>query len=197
MPKGQQILASLPAPLTRWIGYRPSPPPKQPEYIILLWSFIGSFCGISVIQAVFSNANYFIQRSAPSIVASYVRNFLFHIPMKRGHRWLCVGCQCNPNIRCDRITARATSRIVRRSFCWGPSRGLHHKTVSPFAYRGTFPGIAMACGIAFVCCVNGCYADNVNDTPTRRWVRAKTLHNAGIVTHNHRMSRRHRSFSGS
>ncbi|KAF9000902.1 HPP family-domain-containing protein [Cyathus striatus] len=64
-------LARLPLWLTRWLGYRPSPTPKKPNYIVWLWSFIGAFCGISLIQAVFGQAHYFIERGVPSIVASY------------------------------------------------------------------------------------------------------------------------------
>ncbi|KAF8958864.1 HPP family-domain-containing protein [Flammula alnicola] len=44
---------------------------SPPDYIIYLWSFIGAFCGISLIQAVFGQAHYFIERGVPSIVASY------------------------------------------------------------------------------------------------------------------------------
>lgn len=65
-------LARLPPWLTRWLGYRSSPPPTRSRYIIWLWSFIGAFCGISLIQAVFGHAQYFIRRGVPSIVASYV-----------------------------------------------------------------------------------------------------------------------------
>ncbi|GLB39438.1 putative HPP family protein [Lyophyllum shimeji] len=70
MPR-QHRLASWPSWLSRWIGYRAVPPPKRPDYIVWLWSFIGAFCGISVIQAVFGHAAYFIRRGVPSIVASY------------------------------------------------------------------------------------------------------------------------------
>ncbi len=66
------ILAPLPTWLSRWFGYRSSPPPKRPNYIIWLWSFIGAFSGISVIQAVFGQAHYFVGRKVPTLVASYV-----------------------------------------------------------------------------------------------------------------------------
>ncbi|KAG6879387.1 hypothetical protein C0992_003101 [Termitomyces sp. T32_za158] len=64
-------LARWPTWLSRWLGYRATPPPKRPEYIIWFWSFIGAFCGISLIQAVFGQAQYFISRGVPPIVASY------------------------------------------------------------------------------------------------------------------------------
>jgi len=67
----RNILAPLPTWFSRWFGYRPSPPPKRPDYIIWLWSFVGAFCGISLIQAVFEQAQYFVGRKTPTIVASY------------------------------------------------------------------------------------------------------------------------------
>ena len=70
---GQHRLARWPTWASRWLGYRPTPPPKHPDYLVWAWSFIGAFCGISVLQAVFGHAEYFIGRKVPSIVASYVR----------------------------------------------------------------------------------------------------------------------------
>jgi len=64
-------LARLPPSISRWLGYRNGPPAKRPDYIVYLWSFIGAFCGISVIQAVFEQAHYFVERGVPTIVASY------------------------------------------------------------------------------------------------------------------------------
>ncbi|EGN93074.1 hypothetical protein SERLA73DRAFT_146259 [Serpula lacrymans var. lacrymans S7.3] len=64
-------LARWPSWASRWLGYRSSPPPVHSKYIVWMWTLIGAFCGISVIQAVFSNANYFLERGVPSIVASY------------------------------------------------------------------------------------------------------------------------------
>ncbi|KAL0948306.1 hypothetical protein HGRIS_010898 [Hohenbuehelia grisea] len=64
-------LATLPAWFTRCLGYRASPPPKRPDWVVWLWSFIGAFCGISLIQAVFGQAHYFIDRGVPPIIASY------------------------------------------------------------------------------------------------------------------------------
>ncbi|KAJ7889779.1 HPP family protein [Mycena olivaceomarginata] len=64
-------LARLPRWISHWLGYRAAPPPKQPEYVVWLWSFIGAFCGLSLIQAVFGHSQYFLRRDVPSIVASY------------------------------------------------------------------------------------------------------------------------------
>ncbi|KAF9528348.1 HPP family-domain-containing protein [Crepidotus variabilis] len=64
-------LSKFPPWFSRWFGFRHSTPPKFPDYIVWLWSFIGAFCGISVIQAVFEQASYFVNREVPPIVASY------------------------------------------------------------------------------------------------------------------------------
>ncbi|KZT07794.1 HPP-domain-containing protein [Laetiporus sulphureus 93-53] len=65
-------LARYPPWLTRWLGYRASPPLKLPDYLIWFWSFIAAFCGLCVLQAVFGHAHYFVKRPGmPSMVASY------------------------------------------------------------------------------------------------------------------------------
>lgn len=68
-------LAQLPWWISRWLGHRELNPPAVPKSLVWFWSFIGAFCGISVLQAVFGHAHYFINRDAPSIVASFVRSF--------------------------------------------------------------------------------------------------------------------------
>lgn len=65
-------LSRLPPWASRWLGYREHPPKEQPPYIVYLWSFIGAFCGLSVLQAIFGQAQYFIDREVPPILASYV-----------------------------------------------------------------------------------------------------------------------------
>ncbi|KAJ5794615.1 Brefeldin A sensitivity protein-related protein [Penicillium paradoxum] len=42
-----------------------------PTYQVALWSFITSFCGLSVVQAIFHYSDYFTARNVPGIVASY------------------------------------------------------------------------------------------------------------------------------
>ncbi|KAF8799410.1 hypothetical protein BYT27DRAFT_7149691 [Phlegmacium glaucopus] len=64
-------LSRLPSSFNRWFGHRSTPVPNQPNHIVWLWAFIGTFLGISLIQAVFGQAHYFIERGVPSIVASY------------------------------------------------------------------------------------------------------------------------------
>ncbi|KAH8112764.1 HPP family-domain-containing protein [Phellopilus nigrolimitatus] len=64
-------LSRLPAWLSHWFGYRANSPPKTPNYIAWFWSFVGAFSGLSVLQAIFGHAHYFIGRNVPSIITSY------------------------------------------------------------------------------------------------------------------------------
>jgi len=65
------FLARFPASISHWLGYRSSKPPKRPEYVVWISSWIAAFCGLSVIMAVFGQAHYFIERKVPLLVASY------------------------------------------------------------------------------------------------------------------------------
>ncbi|KAL9583952.1 MAG: hypothetical protein Q9212_002402 [Teloschistes hypoglaucus] len=63
-------LSRLPPWASRWLGYRATPP-KESAYVVALWSFIGAFCGLAVLQAISGQAEYFIDRKVPPILASY------------------------------------------------------------------------------------------------------------------------------
>jgi CBS-domain-containing membrane protein len=60
--------------VSRWFGYRgpTAAPPTKTNYVVWIWSFIGAFGGLSVLQAIFINSEYFLQRRVPPIIASYV-----------------------------------------------------------------------------------------------------------------------------
>ncbi|KAJ5271559.1 hypothetical protein N7524_004828 [Penicillium chrysogenum] len=64
-------LARLPRWISHWLGYRPEPVKPLSTYQVALWSFITSFCGLSVVQAIFNYSDYFTERNVPGIVASY------------------------------------------------------------------------------------------------------------------------------
>ncbi|KAJ8516691.1 hypothetical protein ONZ45_g6034 [Pleurotus djamor] len=64
-------LSRLPRWVSHWLGYRAAPSRKLPDWQVWMWTWIAAFCGISVIQAVFTHAHYFVVRGAPTIVASY------------------------------------------------------------------------------------------------------------------------------
>lgn len=65
-------LSRLPRWISHWLGYRPETPKPLPMWQIAAWSFITSFCGLSVVQGIFNYSDYFKERHVPGIVASYV-----------------------------------------------------------------------------------------------------------------------------
>ena len=68
------VFEESPTWLSRWFGYRApdAAPPNTTNYVVWIWSFVGAFGGLSVIQALFTNSEYFLQRKVPPIIASYV-----------------------------------------------------------------------------------------------------------------------------
>ncbi|ETW83619.1 hypothetical protein HETIRDRAFT_25676, partial [Heterobasidion irregulare TC 32-1] len=65
-------LARLPPILSHFLGYRTAPPRPLPALLVWVWSWIGAFCGLSVIMAVFGQARYFLERDVPLLGASAV-----------------------------------------------------------------------------------------------------------------------------
>jgi len=65
----------LPLPISWFFGYRRNTPKKRPDVIIYVWTWIGAFCGVSVIEAVFQRNPYFSDRGVPIIVGSFVNTF--------------------------------------------------------------------------------------------------------------------------
>ncbi|KAJ6110671.1 hypothetical protein N7486_002906 [Penicillium sp. IBT 16267x] len=64
-------LSRLPPWISHWLGYRPDTPKPLGKYHIAAWSFIAAFCGLSVLQGIFTYSDYFTSRHVPGIVASY------------------------------------------------------------------------------------------------------------------------------
>ena len=67
----------LPRPISHFLGYRREAPKKQPDVIIWLWTWIGAFSGVAVIEAVFQRNSWFSDRGVPMIVGSFV-SFVFN-----------------------------------------------------------------------------------------------------------------------
>ncbi|KAI8817969.1 HPP family-domain-containing protein [Fimicolochytrium jonesii] len=73
-PEGASRLAQLPPSLSWFLGYRrpTTSSTLQPKiYVIWIFSFIGSFASMAVLQAVFERNTYFVERNVPSIIASF------------------------------------------------------------------------------------------------------------------------------
>ncbi|KAI4858728.1 HPP-domain-containing protein [Hypoxylon rubiginosum] len=71
LPPAGGRLARLPPWISRWLGFRSSPPTPLPSPVNYLWSFITAFCGLSVLQVICNYSEYFTSRHVPGIIASY------------------------------------------------------------------------------------------------------------------------------
>ncbi|KAL5119718.1 hypothetical protein ACEQ8H_002324 [Pleosporales sp. CAS-2024a] len=67
----QTGLAHLPTWLGRWLGHRGTSLPPSPSWMVCFYGFIGAFCGLSTIIAIFAHTEYFTIRMVPPIVASF------------------------------------------------------------------------------------------------------------------------------
>src|SRR6266536_1400724 len=65
------ILSNLPRPLSHFLGHRLTSRSKLPSSLIYLWSFIGAFCGVAIIEGVFLTANTLKNHPSPLIIASF------------------------------------------------------------------------------------------------------------------------------
>lgn len=135
-------LSRLPRWVSHWLGYRPEPSKPLPTWQIALWSFIASFCGLSVVQAIFHYSKYFTSRHVPGIVASYVsenkicsasRSHLQHPCKISNSNKNRPGCVRRPRLRRNRGTTRPTTRPSLRPLLQRFNRHLHHKTLQPNA----------------------------------------------------------------
>ena len=68
----QRGLARLPVPVSHWLGYRHKTEPPSRTWVVCVWGFIGAFCGLSVILAIFGHTDYMRSRAVPPIIASFV-----------------------------------------------------------------------------------------------------------------------------
>src|SRR5579859_1041696 len=55
------------------LGCRRKLPRKVTTVVVWIWTFIGAFCGVSVVQAVFERSQFFLDRHVVNIVGSFVR----------------------------------------------------------------------------------------------------------------------------
>jgi hypothetical protein len=68
----QPWLSHIPQPISHFLGYRKDAPRKRCDLIIYIWTWIGAFSGVAVIEAVFQRNPYFSDRGVPMIVGSFV-----------------------------------------------------------------------------------------------------------------------------
>jgi hypothetical protein len=162
-------LSRLPSFISHWLGHRSTPVHKHPDYVIYFWSFVGSFLGISLIQAVFGQAHYFIERGVPSIVASYV-SLVCSLSSEHLSENFVSGSYGGPHLWCNRCPSVTTSVTFWRSFPRCSGWDLHHQIISPPPNRATVREFVVVSGLAFMFSVDRGYANNWNNASTRRQV---------------------------
>lgn len=138
-PPPPTILSRFPRFISHFLGYREGKQttvPGQPT--ICLWSFLGAFCGLSVIQAVFGYSAYFVRRGAPLIVPSYV-SYLDSLLLTCGTRTDTkdAGSFRRTYLRRYRGTISATPGTAGRAFFWRPQWHHHHQALSSSSHPGS------------------------------------------------------------
>ncbi|KAF2202651.1 hypothetical protein GQ43DRAFT_430586 [Delitschia confertaspora ATCC 74209] len=64
-------LHKLPTPVSRFLGYRKEPKKDVGNILGAIWSFVGAFCGLAVIVAVFNNTESIQRHHPPVLIASF------------------------------------------------------------------------------------------------------------------------------
>jgi hypothetical protein len=70
LPRSQ--LHRLPTPISRFLGYRTKQHQDVGNVLGAIWSFLGAFCGLAVIAAIFNNSPEIQARHPPAMIASFV-----------------------------------------------------------------------------------------------------------------------------
>ncbi|KAJ5562848.1 HPP-domain-containing protein [Penicillium sp. DV-2018c] len=71
MSSEAELLSRLPRPISHFLGYRATAPKPLPKYLVHIWSFLGAFAGLCVVQVIFNYSHYFTDRGVPGLIASY------------------------------------------------------------------------------------------------------------------------------
>ncbi|CAI6334038.1 unnamed protein product [Periconia digitata] len=64
-------LHKLPTPLSRFLGYRKEQGPDVGNVLGAFWSFVGAFCGLAIVAAVFNNVQMIQAHHPPALIASF------------------------------------------------------------------------------------------------------------------------------
>ncbi|KAF1957654.1 hypothetical protein CC80DRAFT_515770 [Byssothecium circinans] len=64
-------LHRLPAPVSRFLGYRKEDKPDVGNVLAAFYSFLGAFCGLAVVAAVFNNVESIRAKHPPALIASF------------------------------------------------------------------------------------------------------------------------------
>jgi hypothetical protein len=67
-------LHRLPAPISRFLGYRKAQRQDVGNVLGASWSMLGAFCGLVVVAAVFNSMSSIQRHHPPALIASFVRS---------------------------------------------------------------------------------------------------------------------------
>lgn len=77
-------LHKLPTPVSRFLGYRKEQKPDVGNVMGAVWSFVGAFCGLAVVAAVFNNTESIQKHMPPALIASFVGEIYVWVGMVAG-----------------------------------------------------------------------------------------------------------------
>lgn len=110
----------LPKYVSWFFGYRREPRAPVGALVIWFWAFVGAFCGIAIVEGVYSTA-FFKEHGTPLVIASFVCIDLTSAIRLRWEPNKDVGCSSNPWIQHNRFPAVATSKCDL-----GPNPRIHY-----------------------------------------------------------------------
>ena len=115
----------LPKPISWFLGHREKPPKQIGNVVTWFWAFIGAFCGILVIEAVFQT-DMLQSDGAPIIIGSLVCSHL----QSRNHSTETLPGRCGrTRIQHNRFTTVSTSKCSSRSSLLLRDWSRHHQAI--------------------------------------------------------------------
>ncbi|KAG0127341.1 HPP family-domain-containing protein [Tuber indicum] len=66
-----RIIRRLPTCISRFLGHRNGARGGELDIVVWTWAFVGAFAGVAIVETVFINWSYFVERGCPMIVGSY------------------------------------------------------------------------------------------------------------------------------
>lgn len=123
----------LPRPISWFLGYRKTPRKPVGSLLVHLWSFLGAFVGIAIVEAVFMT-RYFEVRGTPVVIASFVcspsRSSKSKSKSNSKRKKLTSSGRCsNPQLLRHLITARPTPQRHPRPNARLHRRRMHHQAL--------------------------------------------------------------------
>lgn len=119
-------LHRLPEPISRFLGYRNSAPPRIGNVFVWWWAFIGAFAGLLVVEAVFHTSKL-RSEGTPIVIASLVSSALTFSPQHTPNKK--IGCSSNTGIPHNRVSPLSTSQCGSGPNIFRNRRNQHHKTL--------------------------------------------------------------------